>query len=67
MFNSHLVKVIVGFCGMILLGLISLTIIDSLQQKDQQPNASVPTATTLPPVKTVCCNYNTHSTAKVKN
>jgi hypothetical protein len=34
MFNRHLVKVILGFCGMILFGLISLVVIDSFKDKE---------------------------------
>ncbi|MES2930584.1 MAG: hypothetical protein V4665_02265 [Patescibacteria group bacterium] len=34
MFSMRLLKIIGGFCGMILLGLISLVIVDSLKDKD---------------------------------
>lgn len=33
MFNKHLFKVILGFCGMIILGLGFLVIIDSMRDK----------------------------------
>ncbi len=52
MFNSHLLKVLVGFCGVILLGLISLVIIDSMKEKDKTataPQTTISTSTTLPP------------------
>lgn len=36
MFNGHLLKVILGFCGVIIIGLISLVFIDSLKERDNQ-------------------------------
>ena len=62
MFNKHLLKVLLGFCAMILVGLVSLVIINSLSN-DQTTQATVqrptqgssPTSVTLPPIKTVCC------------
>jgi hypothetical protein len=60
MFDRHVLKVIIGFCGMILLGLISLVIIDSLQPKQEATNSvNQPKTSTLPPVKVVCCNSGT--------
>ncbi len=63
MFNSHLLKVILGFCGVILAGLISLVIIDSFKDKDVVVRAEAPTAGTyqntksapikLPPIKNI--------------
>jgi hypothetical protein len=52
MVNSHFFKVLIGFCGMILLGLISLVIIDSLKQKDQGvvQNQQIQKQGTLPPI-----------------
>ncbi len=35
MFTGHTLKVIIGFCGMILLGLLSLLFIDGIDQKQQ--------------------------------
>ena len=46
MFNKHLLKVIIGFCGMITLGLVSLVIIDSFKLKNQEPAQAV---TSFPP------------------
>jgi hypothetical protein len=34
MFNSHLFKIIAAFCGMIILGLISLVVIDTYKSKE---------------------------------
>jgi hypothetical protein len=47
MFNKHLFKVIAGFCGMILLGLISLVIINSLKSNNVQAQKT----TVLPSVE----------------
>lgn len=57
MFNSHLLKVILGFCGVIILGLISLVFIDSLKEKDN-------TTAQAPIVET---EISTKSTADLKN
>ncbi len=62
MFNKHLFKVIAGFCGMIILGLILLVIIDSYQPKNKVSKVvpevqatnninSKPKSVTLPSVK----------------
>jgi hypothetical protein len=40
MFKSHLFKVLIGFCGMILLGLISLVVIDSFKGVDASNTTS---------------------------
>lgn len=40
MFSSHLIKVIVAFCGMIVFGLASLVIIDSFKDKEEDQVAS---------------------------
>lgn len=66
MFNKHLFTVILGFCGMILLGLISLTIIDSLsrdqtaqtamEKASQKPTQKTATDVVLPPIKKSGCN-----------
>ncbi len=57
MFNKHLLKVILGFCGVIILGLISLVFIESFKEdpvavkvENSATNASV---SKIPPVKTV--------------
>ncbi len=42
MFNRHLFKVILGFCGVIIFGLISLVFIDSLKGRDVDVKAEVP-------------------------
>lgn len=39
MFDSHLFKVVASFCGMILLGLITLVVIDSFKAKN--PTTSI--------------------------
>lgn len=54
MFNSHLFKVLVGFCGMIIIGLISLVIINSLKISDTNPkaNADTPMPIKVSPPKT---------------
>lgn len=36
MFNGHLLKVILGFCGVIIIGLISLVFIDSFKERGNQ-------------------------------
>ncbi len=67
MFTKHLVKVLFGFCAMILLGLASLVAINMLsgQQTTQKNTVVAPgevrssTAVTLPPIKTVCCKTTT--------
>lgn len=66
MFNKHLFTVILGFCGMILVGLISLTIIDSLtrdqtdqqamQKASQKPAQKYSGDVILPPIKKTPCN-----------
>ncbi len=53
MFNRHLLKVIIGFCGMIVFGLILLVFIDSFKTKDDPTlqvteNKKMPTI--LPPI-----------------
>jgi hypothetical protein len=40
MFSRHLLKVIVGFCGMIIFGLICLVIVDSFKDKGSTQVAS---------------------------
>jgi hypothetical protein len=64
MFTKHLVKVILGFCAMILLGLASLVVINSMGSEVVTPNpVQVPgevrssTAVTLPPIvkRPPCC------------
>lgn len=49
MFTKHLFRVVIGFCGMIILGLISLVVIDYYKGKDEPittikvaPSAPVP-------------------------
>lgn len=42
MFNGHLFKVILGFCGVIVFGLISLVFIDSLKERDVDIKAEAP-------------------------
>jgi hypothetical protein len=56
MFSTHLFKVIASFCGVILFGLISLVIIDSLKNKEATALQNTPTvkttnSITLPAVK----------------
>lgn len=57
MLSKHLLKVIIGFCGMIILGLVTLVIVDSLKDKGKPAQASpvvLPVATPAPtkvPVK----------------
>lgn len=36
MFSKHLVKVIIGFCAVIVIGLVSLVFIDSMKDKDSR-------------------------------
>lgn len=43
MFTKHLFKVIVGFCGMILLGLITLVVFDTYKEADRTPSAVIQT------------------------
>ncbi|MCE9517737.1 hypothetical protein K8Q96_01905 [Candidatus Nomurabacteria bacterium] len=58
MFNKHLIKVILSFCGMILLGLITLVVINSLNEKNivkeqagkVSPESEVNKPVTLPPI-----------------
>ncbi len=56
MFNKHLLKVIIGFCGMIILGLILLVFIDSFKTKDNTTNPAPQVTdnkkmpTVLPPI-----------------
>ncbi len=45
MFNKHLFKVIIGFCGMIILGLVSLVVIDHYKNKESSEQAVLYTAT----------------------
>ncbi len=45
MFNKHVLKVIIGFTGMITLGLIALILIDSYKLQSQ-PEATVACGTT---------------------
>lgn len=52
MFNGHLLKVIVGFCGVIILGLISLVFIDSFKEKDIDKKAKAPIIETQAATKT---------------
>ncbi|MDE2030813.1 MAG: hypothetical protein KGI58_00935 [Patescibacteria group bacterium] len=40
MFNKHLFKVVIGFCGMIIIGLVVLVVIDSFKQEDNPVNVS---------------------------
>lgn len=35
MFSKHLLKVIIGFCGMIIFGLVSLVIVDSFKEENK--------------------------------
>ena len=56
MFNKHLFKVIAGFCAMIIVGLVSLVVIDSFKGKEQKASSATaveeaPVSTTLPLVK----------------
>lgn len=41
MFSKHLLKVIIGFCGMIILGLATLVIIDSFKDKKINEDANI--------------------------
>lgn len=43
MFTKHLFKVIIGFCGMILLGLITLVVFDTYKEADKKPAAVIQT------------------------
>ena len=52
MFNRHLLKVILGFCGMILVGLILLVVINSYKNDTSDQQAQVPIVTP-PPVNKV--------------
>ena len=49
MFTKHLLKVILGFCAMILLGLASLIAINSLSGSQTQAQSSPKMADTTPP------------------
>ena len=69
MFNKHLLKVILGFCGVIILGLVSLVFIDSCKEEratvkaeNPVPDASV---TKIPPVKKLI-NSKTAPKAKTR-
>lgn len=57
MLSSHLFKVVIGFCGMILLGLILLVVIDSYKPKNKVSEVVVPevqaTNNTTPQSKSV--------------
>jgi hypothetical protein len=66
MFNGHLVKVIVGFCGVIILGLISLVFIDSLKEKDNDAKAEAPIVETQAATKTPVDSKTTSTTPTKK-
>jgi hypothetical protein len=58
MFTKHLAKVIFGFCAVILLGLISLVVLDSMKTDDtamvQVPAIKIGEKTTATPAKSPC-------------
>lgn len=43
MFTKHLLKVIIGFCGMIIFGLVSLVVIDHFKSTEKEATAITPT------------------------
>lgn len=51
MFSKHLLKVIIGFCGMIILGLATLVVIDSFKDEEQNQQATAPSVENTNPVK----------------
>ncbi len=71
--KNHALKVIIGFCGVIVLGLVSLVIIDSFNIKEEigeDTNAPVVDASAqVSPIKTIPSKTNTQnktSTQKAK-
>lgn len=66
MFNSHLFKVIIGFCGVIVLGLISLVFIDSLKERDIGVKAEIPVVETQASTQTPTDSKSTKPTTTAK-
>ena len=73
--KNHALKVIIGFCGVIVLGLISLVIIDSFNAKEEigeDTNAPVVDASAqvppikITPIKTNIQNKSTTQKAKAR-
>lgn len=58
MFNKHLFKVIIGFCVVILFGLISLVVLNSLKD-DAAMKANSQAEAVLPPVEVNNTNKST--------
>ncbi len=58
MFSKHLLKVIFGFCAVILLGLISLVVLDSMKTDDtasvQTPTIKIGEKAPAAPTKSPC-------------
>lgn len=72
MFSKHLLKVIIGFCGMIIFGLVTLVIVDSFKDKGavaavNSPVSQAPvTATPKPPKKAPVKKSTLHSSTTVR-
>lgn len=69
MFTKHLLKVIIGFCGMIIFGLFSLVIFDSIKDKNQSATVT-PALKVVPPAVKEAPKPQTKTTtnkAPVKN